>query len=347
MTKEQQKHIFDQFRQGSTETRRKYGGSGLGLSISKKLTVAMGGYLKVESELGEGSTFSVWLPGLDLDAVASMTQTNGAAPVQRVLLYEQTDEENGKSCLSSCIRATGREIHHVKLCDQLDSAIEQFAPDAIVVANSAQTRECVPDEVIELICRKVDQVESLLLVSIDKALSKGCCNDRTCRLPLFPTSDEFEEVFATRKTKSSPTLATHVDKVAFDTRLNPLHVLIAEDIVVNQKVLTKLLSRLPCARIDIANNGIEAVDLAGRKEFDLILMDCVMPDMDGLEATRIIRKTDQKTPIVALTANATTEDRRNCIDAGCTDFMPKPVSFDLLCNIFAKVSKGVATARTT
>lgn len=344
MTKDQQTCIFDQFRQASNEIRRKYGGSGLGLSISKKLVEAMGGTLVVESELGQGSTFSVWMPGLIIDAVEPQPPAKNPS-VSRVLVYEAPTnaDDNNKSFLSSAVEAAGREVHHVWQEDQLKSALETYSPDAIVIAACTKTRDCASDEVCAILRDGIERNPALLAVGIDKALS--ICDlsnhDRICRLPLFPTSDDFKEAFDTGKVKASPTLAKYIDEVASNSRLSPLRVLVAEDILINQKVMIKLLSRLPCS-VEIANNGVEAVAMSSKNKYDLILMDCVMPEMDGLEATRIIRKSDKTLPIVALTANATTDDRRKCLEAGCSDFMAKPVSFDLLCSIFAKISNSTA-----
>jgi two-component system, sensor histidine kinase and response regulator len=346
MTKDQQGLIFDQFRQASNEIRRKYGGSGLGLSISKKLVAAMSGTLTVESELDRGSTFTMWLP----DNIDPGDQPRAHPLVSTVLLYEAPilADNTSKTFLSSGIKAAGRDVHHVWEAELLESAFDKFSPDTIVVATRPNSRDSALDDVLSFLRTVLDRNPALLVIGIDKSLSKWDVSGnfkakQICRLPLFPTSNEFKEAFDTRRLKESPTLAKHIEEVASNCRMNPLRVLVAEDIVINQKVIVKLLSRLPCT-VDIANDGAEAVELAGMHKYDLILMDCVMPVVDGLEATRIIRRRDKTTPIVALTANATTDDRRTCLQAGCSDFMPKPVSFDLLCTIFAKISKNSATA---
>jgi CheY-like chemotaxis protein len=250
-----------------------------------------------------------------------------------------------KTFLSSGIKAAGRYVHRVCNSDQLESALRTDSPDAVVIATCPKSRDSASDKVIAILRCAVEQNPALLLVSIDKALNKFNSSgdvsvEQICRLPLFPTSNEIAEAFDTGHIKAGlRTLAERVNDVASSIRVNPLRVLVAEDVVINQKVMIKLLARLPCT-VQIANNGLEAVELAGMHKYDLILMDCVMPVMDGLEATRLIRKTDMATHIVALTANATTDDRRNCLEAGCDDFMPKPVSLDLLCSIFAKISKS-------
>jgi CheY-like chemotaxis protein len=107
------------------------------------------------------------------------------------------------------------------------------------------------------------------------------------------------------------------------------HVLVVEDHAVNRMLAMRLLAKFGCD-VDIAENGLVACERSARQHYDLIFMDCQMPQMDGFEATRIIRSrelaTGERTPIVALTANAMAEDRERCLDAGMDDYIPKPYS---------------------
>ena len=107
-----------------------------------------------------------------------------------------------------------------------------------------------------------------------------------------------------------------------------LRILVAEDVMVNQLVTRKLLEKLG-HRVDVVANGIEAVDAVSKRPYDVVFMDIRMPEMDGLEATRLIRKSNSNSsdlPIIAMTANATQEDKRECFEAGMTDFVSKPVN---------------------
>ena len=121
---------------------------------------------------------------------------------------------------------------------------------------------------------------------------------------------------------------------------HPTKALLAEDNIVNQKVALKMLEKLGID-VDIANNGKEAVKMSEEKSYDLIFMDCQMPEMDGFDATRTIRQLEQKnakasTPIIALTANALEGDKNQCLSAGMTDFLAKPLKQDALHSLLKK-----------
>ncbi|MEJ8839895.1 response regulator [Ramlibacter sp. AN1133] len=107
--------------------------------------------------------------------------------------------------------------------------------------------------------------------------------------------------------------------------LSGLHILVVDDIEVNQLLARGMLLRLGCTRVTIAANGLEALAACGAQRFDLILMDCQMPEMDGLEATRVLRARGVDTPIIALTASGIAGVRQGCASAGMNDFLAKPV----------------------
>jgi CheY-like chemotaxis protein len=154
--------------------------------------------------------------------------------------------------------------------------------------------------------------------------------------------DTLMTIFGMAEIQGSPTPAqpgTEIDP-QMATR-HPLRILLAEDNTVNQKVATRMLERLGY-RADIAANGLEAIEAVQRQTYNIILMDVQMPEMDGLEATRRIRKLDNAGAlrIVAMTANATEKDRKMCFDAGMDDYVSKPVRMDELTAALAKVRAG-------
>ncbi|MCP9451922.1 MAG: response regulator, partial [Nitrospira sp.] len=125
------------------------------------------------------------------------------------------------------------------------------------------------------------------------------------------------------------------------------HILLVEDNPVNQKVAVKMLEKLGC-RVDVAGNGKEAVEAMERIRYTLVFMDCQMPEMDGFEATRIIREREgaaRHTPIIAMTANAMAEDRERCLRAGMDDFLSKPVTAQTLTAVLNRWLAGEQSAR--
>jgi CheY-like chemotaxis protein len=117
----------------------------------------------------------------------------------------------------------------------------------------------------------------------------------------------------------------------------PLRILIAEDNIVNQKLIIRVLNKLGYQQIEVANNGLEAVEKFSDQYYDVILMDVQMPEMDGLEATRLIRlKQYQQPVIISMTANAMQGDREECMKAGMDDYITKPVKFETLIGVFEK-----------
>jgi CheY-like chemotaxis protein len=152
----------------------------------------------------------------------------------------------------------------------------------------------------------------------------------------FPTSDDIDNAISERRNEKPTT----EQQIRLQKLRREMNILLVEDNLINQKVMLKLLSHFPC-KVDLANNGTEGVNIALRRHFDLILMDMIMPEMDGLEATRIIRGNDSRTPIIALTANATTDDRDKCLKAGMNDFISKPISMDALMEVLSTVSKNM------
>jgi two-component system, sensor histidine kinase and response regulator len=375
---EQQSIIFNKFTQANTSIRRDYGGSGLGLSIVRKLVLAMNGTIKVESEVGQGSTFSVWLPGF----VRPANSAAKASPVERVLLYEEATtgaDENGSTGIVHAIEATGRKPRRVSNLGELKTALESFRPNAVVVAKLPIRKQETGSEsslhqVLEASC---DANSDMVVIAVGNALDSSSRTsnggEKFARLSVFPTSDEFEDVFVSTQ-KSRPNLQERIAGLCLARQGDPWRVLLAEDVcflfcfmlpralhvdltielqsflsrqfgaplfqnLINQKVMIKLLSRLPCD-LRVACNGVEAVELASKNKWNVILMDMVMPEMDGIEATVRIRETDQLTPIIALTANATTTDRDKCLKSGMNDFISKPVSFEALCCIFDRLGSS-------
>ncbi|MBN2312447.1 MAG: response regulator [Sedimentisphaerales bacterium] len=332
---EKQKIIFEAFRQADSSMSRRYGGTGLGLAISSHLAELMKGRMWVESEVGMGSTFHFiatfsrqpeisarLLPELktlyDLHVlIVDDNRTN------RLILEEMlsnwrmkpTAVDSGPAALAEMERAAkANEPFHLVLLDGLMPEMDGFtlaeqirqtpglSETTLIMLSSAgnleDSRLCRDLGIDYCLIKPVKQSE--LLDSIVSALSVA-------------TADEIKPPVAVEE---SPASASH------------LHILLAEDGLVNQKVAVNLLEQQG-HKVTVANNGREVLTAVEREFFDAILMDVQMPEMDGFEATSIIREREKKSgthlPIIAMTAHAMKGDRERCLEAGMDGYIAKPI----------------------
>ena len=350
-------HVFGSFTQADASTTRQFGGTGLGLAICRRLVTLMGGEVTAESVLGAGSTFQ-------------FTVDVAVAPAERrVFLRAEQPALDGRRVLVVDDTAVNREIL-VRLAARWRMAPDAVAsgPEAIAAAARAEA-EGRPYEVVLLDMQMpgMDGVETargltapagraapvvVMLTSIhrDEALRRDAAAAGVHAVLYKPTKpsqlyDALVEAFDAREEPRRP--AEPVAETAWVARLSEpapgapgapaLRILLAEDNAVNQKVATRLLARVG-HEADVVADGAEAVaavrDRAGRgRPYDLVLMDVQMPEVDGLEATRRIRAAadlGRQPWVVALTANAMEGDREACIEAGCDDYLSKPVTLEAL-----------------
>lgn len=339
--------IFKSFTQADGSTTRKYGGTGLGLDISRRFVEMMGGHIWVESEVGKGSTFHftarfelgseeskevariqrVDISGVNVlivddnatnrMVVREMTSSWGLVPVEAV---------DGKDALATIEKAfkAGAPYQLVLLDLQMPGLdgfevaerikASPFRADAEMilltsVGQKGETRRCKELGISGYLVKPVKQTE--LLDVITMALGQ-------------PSRE------------GDPVITRHLIREA----RRRLSILLAEDNIINQKLAVKLLEKRGY-RVVVASNGREAVDAFEEEHFDLILMDVQMPEMDGLEATRLIREKETERgrhiSIVAMTAHAMKGDREECLAAGMDDYMSKPFKPKELYSIIEKV----------
>ena len=321
-------NLFDAFSQVDASTTRKYGGTGLGLAISAQLARLLGGELSVESELGIGSTFhfSIVAP-----AEASSVQLDFTALKGRTALIVD-DNETNRRILSSTLESwnmkplavsSGTEafmlINHQ---NQFDVAILDYQipeMDGLTIAQTLKNHKLASDVPIIMLSSMGDRLTQSSDL-IQKWLSK----------PIKP--DQLHHALASIFGSSSFREKHHeIEKQKVREVFKSLHILLADDNRINQKVALKMLDRLGC-RVDVVGNGQEALHACQMIPYDIVLMDIMMPELDGIEATLLIRKaTDLHQPIiVALTANALEEDRKRCFDAGMNDYLSKPIKAEQL-----------------
>jgi signal transduction histidine kinase/CheY-like chemotaxis protein len=330
-------NLFSAFAQADTSTTRRYGGTGLGLAITKRLVDAMGGTIKVTSAPGEGTSFSVFLPMLVRPAPAD----------------PRPDVLRGLNVLVVDDNATNRCI------------VQHY------LANEGLRLECAAsaEEALQAIRTGAERLQPFDLVLLDYQMpgTDGMgllralhANPATASIPCIVLSSLGERVpdadsrqvsawltKPVRKAQLLQVIAGVMDrqprvppasvKEILPSRYSRSRVLLVEDNPVNRLVASRLLKTLGIEP-QIAENGAKAVSMIQQQAFDLVLMDCQMPEMDGYEATQAVRVWEQsfaaadkrRLPVVALTANALVGDRERCAAAGMDGYLSKPITRDAL-----------------
>jgi len=339
---ENQAGLFQPFYQADSSTNRKFGGTGLGLVISRRIAEAMGGSLRVESEAGQGATFILTV---QLREGESPRQTLGdrvrvELSGQVVLIVD--DNRTNREILRSQLASWGLAPTAMESGDEALRWLEAGnTPDLIVLDYEMPVMDGAE------LARSIRGLASskgvpLILMSsagqpvdptlFDLVMAKPVKAQRLYEALLHAQGKEFREAAGKR------TAPPFDETIA---RQHPLRVLMVEDNAVNQKVGRRFLGKLGY-EADIAGNGKEAVECAARVTYDLILMDVQMPIMDGLEATRQIRSlggASSEAFIVALSAGVMLEEREATIEAGMDDFLAKPLRLPALVEVLLRGSE--------
>ncbi len=333
--------IFKHFSQADGSTTRQYGGTGLGLTICKRLLELMGGHIRVESTPGQGSQFLINLC-LQKSAVTQKTQYGFDAIDINVLVVDDnaTHREILKQQLQdwqmqvTCTDSAQHALHQLKL------AILERRPFQLAVVDVHMPTVSGMELVQQIRADNLlEDVRLLLLTSLPCEIGqkkKQKLGILRCISKPLRRSELIETITEMTGAVVSPIVEAAQPDTETLSRFICGKVLLAEDNPVNQIVAETMLSKLGI-EIEIATNGKQAVELAVLHRYDLILMDCQMPIMDGLQATTLIRRQLQQSgkdiPIIAVTANATEKDRQHCLRAGMDDFLSKPYSIDQLQHI--------------
>lgn len=329
--KERMDRLFQAFSQVDASTTRRYGGTGLGLVISKRLAEMMGGKIWVESEVGKGSTFHFTVE-VEENPNAATGVPQGREPQlagRRVLIVD--DNATNRQLLSLQAEAWGMHpivtpggaeaLARIETGEQFDIAVLDIQmPDMDGITLASKIRRL----------RDRGSLPLLALSSIGRREldTSGGYFDAFLTKPIKQSQlfDVLVSVLSGAGAPPEKPLNTPRFDPSFAQRY-PMRILVAEDSAVNQKLIVTLLARMGY-RADVAADGKEALDALRRQPYDTVLMDIQMPTMDGLEATRRIRAqwTEQMRPrIIALTANAMSEDREACLQAGMDDYLAKPI----------------------
>jgi len=321
--------LFQAFNQVDTSTTRKYGGTGLGLVICQRLCQLMDGKIWVESEFGKGSQFQ-FVISCKLSPMTYVQEQDQPRILddlsgKRILLID--DNETNLMILAAFITRMGlkptvakspvkalemanRELFDLVITDynmpimnglQMASAIKKQMNCPILLLSSSQ----------ELPMREVSKwVDSYQFKPI---------RERQLQLLMVKLFNSPTKLGGLAKKQRAKTFRENLAEEI------PLRILLAEDFIVNQKIASRMFKKMGY-EIDIAENGLQAVEKSSTFTYDIIFMDVQMPEMDGLQATQMIKSTMQEDSpiIIAMTANAMPEDRKKCIDAGMDDYLSKP-----------------------
>ena len=333
--------LFKAFSQVDSATNRKYGGTGLGLVISQRLVELMGGKILVESEPGTGTTFhfNICCESSEQSSVGQLPLLTGHDG-KKVLVID----ENGTNLrvlksqleqwkLTATIAFSGDEALEVlNGKNGFDLAlVDMHMPNTSGLEVSKNIRKRHPDLPIILISSIGDESKKTHPEVITSVVNKP--------VKQLQLAQQIRDALMVERKVPSVQNGHHVLSEDFAKRF-PLRILLAEDNIINQKLAIRILNKLGYQHIDVALNGLEAIAKLKTQFYEVILMDMQMPEMDGLEATRKIRKEMSQQPvIIAVTANAMQSDRELCIDAGMNEFVTKPIKLDVLMAALEKAAE--------
>jgi two-component system, sensor histidine kinase and response regulator len=338
---EKKERLFKAFSQVDSSTTRKYGGTGLGLVICEKLIHLMNGNIHVISTEGQGTTFIFNIhAGISSQSIRTYI-TNNVASIEGKKLLVIDDNETNRVIL-----------HNQLLLWKLVPTVANSGKDALGILSKNQHFDLIltdmqmPDMDGQQLATKIKllypTIPIILLSSIgdennkntknlfNAVLTKPIKQEQLCKLLIQQLRSKVEIIES--KDVVMPTLS-----IDFAIQF-PLHILIAEDNAINQKLALMILSKMGY-NATLAINGVQAININNTTKFDIIFMDVQMPEMDGITATKLIRKEALHQPIIiAMTANAMEEDKIECLAAGMDDFLSKPVKLDEIKNMLIKWS---------
>jgi two-component system, sensor histidine kinase and response regulator len=352
VSENKRKLIFEAFTQADTSASRKYGGTGLGLTISSRLVEMMGGQIRLESELGKGSTFHFTARlGLPLDPVLETQERGPDVSIAGISILVVDDNPTNMRVLEKTLLQWG-----------MKPILANSGQAAIAALKKAKEEGCPPQ--LMLLDAQMPEMDGftlmenlkmhpeLLMATVMMLTSGGQRGDaKRCQelgisgyltkpVRQWELREAMVKVLGARKEGGSP--AHLVTRHSLRETRRRLNILLAEDNAINREVAVRLLTKRGHS-VKVAENGKEAVTAFEEAQFDMILMDVQMPEMDGFEATAAIRLKEKsrgtRIPIIAMTAHAMKGDRERCLAAGMDEYIAKPIAVDEL----IKVTEGLVS----
>jgi len=350
LTEEQQGKLFQAFSQADTSTTRKYGGTGLGLTISKRLVNLMGGDIWVESVYGEGASFiftvkyglgearpaRVLTPDPDLNGLKVLVVDDNTT--SREILFEMLQPMSFEVTLAANGQAGVLEV------EKADKSTHPFGLvlmdwkmpgmdglDASRLILQEKNLQTPPKIIMVTGYGRQEVMQQAEKIGLDGFLIK----------PVTPSTlfDTIMAAFGKEVARTNRT--TGQQDAELTTGIQGAHLLLVEDNEINQQVAQEILEDAGL-KVSIANDGQEAVDMVAKDSYDAVLMDIQMPVMDGFEATRTIRQNERfkDLPIIAMTASAMTQDREDALTAGMNDHVAKPIDVKALFGVLSNFIKS-------
>jgi signal transduction histidine kinase/DNA-binding response OmpR family regulator len=352
--KEKQQLIFDAFTQVDGSTTRRFGGTGLGLTISARLVSAMNGQIWVESEPGKGSTFHFTATlGIAPESLQAPSKDEAGLAGIRVLVVD--DNRTNRRILSDTLGSWGMQPASAasapEALAQMHRAAEHGQPFRLVLTD-VHMPEMDGFELVELILGAPNLTNAFILMLTSGEHLGDLARCRELGVSAFLTKPvrraELRAAIVTAITNQDGDSRSIQDLLALAGRTakpksvsSGACILLAEDNAVNQRVARAILEKAGHTVV-VAHNGENALRMWEKQPFDLILMDVQMPDIDGFQATALIRKKEKESgthiPIIAMTAHAMTGDRERCLDAGMDDYISKPIRGPVLLELVTKYS---------
>ena len=342
LTKEQQARVFSTYSQVDSSTTRKHGGTGLGLAIARMLTQLMGGEIGVDSEKDAGSRF--WFTAVFREAEGKTRAPQQTVSLAGTFVAVVDDNRTNRTILERYLSSWGMRERSFETGSQALEEMQTAArgDDAFDVAIVDMMMPGMDGRAVADQIRADERLRELVVILLTSAGQSDVPVpgvDAELVKPVRPSQlfDVLHTLLAERSVRAEPP-APEVELGPPDPAHKGRRVLVVEDNAANLKVTVRMVERLGY-RADVAANGAEAVSMLEAGRYDAVLMDCQMPELDGYDATRLIRKGEpsgQHVPIIAMTAAALSGDRERCLAAGMDDYISKPVKLHIVAAVLER-----------